>query len=146
MSLALLGTASTSFGQTIEKRLDDAIAEITILKRVIAEQDRRISDLEKAILSLQSSAVPGREQTGALEKSSGPQSSKPAWHNNAVWERVEDGMSESQVVALLGKPTSVESGVIRTLFFRGEVPGSGFVSGNVQLFNDRVLLVNKPVF
>jgi len=57
-------------------------------------------------------------------------------------------MSESQVVAILGPATSVKRvSDLRTLLYRGEVPGSGTVSGNVELGGeDRVYLVNKPVF
>ena len=55
--------------------------------------------------------------------------------------------SESQVVGILGKSTSVENvGPFRTLFYRGNVPGSGSVSGNIKLTDDRVWQINKPVF
>jgi hypothetical protein len=57
-------------------------------------------------------------------------------------------MSESQVISILGPPTNVDRtiGSMPILFYKGEVPGSGFVSGNVKLSEDRVYLVNKPVF
>ena len=49
--------------------------------------------------------------------------------------------------AVLGSPTSVESlAGLRALYYRGEVDGSGVVSGNVKLSEDRVYLVSKPIF
>lgn len=57
-------------------------------------------------------------------------------------------MSEAQVMSILGRPTSVEAmgGIFKTLFYRGEVAGSGSVSGNIKLQDDRVWQVNTPVF
>ena len=69
------------------------------------------------------------------------------WKNPSSWNGVSNGMSERQVISILGKPTSAENvGSFRTLFYRGDVAGSGFVSGNVKLDEDRVWIVNKPVF
>ena len=147
--LTVLGAVSASFGQTIEQRLDDAIAEITVLKRVLVEQDRRITKLEKEISAAkQFSVVPIQKQPGVSGKPSEPQTTGALWHDPANWERVIEGMSKSQVIAILGKPTSTENlgGGHLTLFYRGEVPGSGSVSGNVKLYEDRVSFVNKPVF
>jgi hypothetical protein len=53
LALALLAFYVPSFGQTSDKQLATALAEITLLKQVIAEQDRRITDLEKALRTLQ---------------------------------------------------------------------------------------------
>lgn len=72
--------------------------------------------------------------------------SPPEWHTPSNWDRIKNGMSEKQVISILGRPTSTKNILYRTLFYRGEVTGSGFVSGNVELWNDRVWKVNKPVF
>ena len=80
-----------------------------------------------------------------------PSSSSPPWHNPDAWKRVKSGMSKSQVVSILGSPTSsksIGSGVdaMMKLYYRGEVPGSGFVSGNVSIHDDRVYGIDAPVF
>ncbi len=148
IGLVLIVTPSTSFAQALEQRLNDAFAEITMLKRVIAEQNRRISELEEAIRLIQSSAVPAQEQETTLEKPSITQRLKPGWHSQAAWEGIKRGMSESQVVAILGKPTSIDDigGGYRKLFYRGEVASSGFVSGNISFSDDQVYSISKPVF
>jgi hypothetical protein len=70
----------------------------------------------------------------------------PPWMDRSNWSCVQKGMSERQVLSILGKPTSIKPGVYRKLFYRGEVDGSGFVSGNIWLADDRVQIVNIPVF
>lgn len=50
--LAVLFIVSPAFGQRDESPLADALAEIKLLKRVVAEQDRRLAELEKAIAAL----------------------------------------------------------------------------------------------
>jgi hypothetical protein len=68
------------------------------------------------------------------------------WHHPANWKRVEKGMSQFQVVSLLGHSTSVEDiSSFRKLFYRGEVNGNS-VSGNIKLESDRVWQINIPVF
>lgn len=49
----LLATSNASFSQSNDQRVADATAEIALLKRVVAEQDRRITELEKAVTALQ---------------------------------------------------------------------------------------------
>jgi hypothetical protein len=148
-SIAQFATPFAAFGQTSERRLEEALAEIALLKRVVAEQDKRIGELEKLVKMLQSiqqgkpGPVTGREENTQV----GVQALATPWKSPSVWERVKNGMSQEQVVALLGRPTSVENaGSFRTLFYRGDVVGSGFVSGNIKLDDDRVWQVNKPVF
>src|SRR5439155_23605039 len=53
LALGLLAFHVPSFGQTSDKQLATALAEIALLKQVIAEQDRRITNLEKALRTLQ---------------------------------------------------------------------------------------------
>ena len=85
-----------------------------------------------------------------VRQSDSPQSSPQPWKTPSNWETVQLGMSERQVMSILGKPTSAsDSGLgSKTLYYRGEIPGYGFVSGNIQLnlIEDRVWQVNKPVF
>ena len=112
--------------------------EITALKQIVAMQDRRIAQLESA---LKFRAQIEQPPTIALA------SNEPAWKRPDSWVKVRSGMSRAQVVAILGVPTSARGGTdYSTLFFQGEVRGSGQVTGTVQLADDRVYLVNTPVF
>jgi len=141
-TVAILWFVPHSFGQPADRRIDDAIAEITLLKRALAEQDRRITDLENTVRALQGS----RAQNPALAAPTSP-TPTGAWKSASAWARVKEGMSHAQVVAILGRPTSVKSlSPFETLFYQGDVPGSGSVTGTVELNNDRVWQINTPVF
>ena len=129
-------------GQATDRRIDDALAEITLLKRALAEQDRRITELERTVKMLQGA------QDQPPRRAMPIPSTAAAWKSPSAWTRVKDGMSRAQVEAILGRPTSVEDipGGYQTLFYRGEVSGSGSVTGTVKLNDDRVWQVNAPVF
>ncbi len=147
LSLGVLAAAGASFGQTVEQRLNDTMNEITILKRVIAEQDRRISQLEKAVEALRLAPAPTKEQAAAAEPAP-PKNAKALWQNPAAWEKIKEGMTESEVVALLGKPTSVENeATYRVLTYETKKSmGAGSLSGKVKLLDGRVWLVESPIF
>jgi hypothetical protein len=166
----LLTVSPSAFGQTDQRRLEDAFAEITLLKRALAEQDRRITDLQNALKMLQSEQEQDHQVLDLQnavkmlqdEQNQAPQpvpdpippvrkSKKappdPAWHNPSAWTTVKKGMSRAQVEAILGHPTSVDTAIsFQTLFYQGLVPGSGSVTGTVKLDEDRVWQVNTPVF
>jgi hypothetical protein len=148
LGLLFLTVLSPTFGQQSDRRIEDALAEITLLKRVVAEQDRRIATLERArdtsglgaVADPQSSGVPGR-MAGTQATTSTP------WKTPSVWNLVKKGMSRAQVLAILGRSTSVDTAFnYQTMFYRGEVSGSASVTGTVELVDDRVWRVSVPVF
>ena len=126
--------------------------EISLLKRLIKEQDRRIGDLEKTVKSLQTASNPtapipvndkptARELAKTIIKPAAP------WQNPLGWTQIREGLSRAQVEEILGKPTSVESVLdYQTLLYRGDVPGSGTVAGTVKLTDDRVSGMTPPNF
>ena len=148
--LCLLAVGSGQVqAQQSAARLDAVVNDLATMRRAMAEQEKRLSVLEQAIKELRQESRPGTPgaDLGRPRPSTSAQSRAP-WQVPANWDRVQVGMSESQVVAILGPATSVKRvSDLRTLLYRGEVPGSGTVSGNVELGGeDRVYLVNKPVF
>jgi len=147
LGLMLLSVLSPSFGQQSDRRIEDALAEITLLKRVVAEQDRRIATLEKALDTSRLGSVSDPQGSGAPGRMAWAQATTSApWKTRSVWSGIKEGMSRAQVVAILGQPTSVDGSNYQTLFYRGEVSGSSSVTGTVKLYDDRVWQVNVPVF
>jgi hypothetical protein len=67
---------------------------------------------------------------------------------HAAWANIQEGMSEAKVIAILGKPTSVENEAsLRTLIYETKKSlGAGSLSGKVKLLDGRVWLVEIPVF
>jgi len=148
LGLLWLATAPLSLSQTRDRRLDDALAEITLLKRMVREQDRRIADLEKAVKSAPAALAANPEKPAGEERAK-PIVKPPAarWQNPLAWSLIREGMSRAQVEELLGKPTTVESVIdYQTLVYKGDVPGAGTLSGTIKLTDDRVAQANPPAF
>jgi len=119
--------------------------DVAELKRVVRTQDQRISDLEREI-SRSTSKTPDRDAPRAAERSS--QSANAVWLNLKNWERVKAGMTEKQVLDVLGYPTSSRSSDNsggKILFYTQPVGNTGFLSGTVELGNDHVKTVQKPI-
>jgi len=116
--------------------------EIISLKQAINELNTRIEKLEKIFNNIEIS-----ESKTSQSYSSVSHKNQLPWHNKKNWEKIRDGMSESQVISILGEPTSKKDvGSYKTIFYQGEVSGSGFVSGNIKFDEDRVWGINIPVF
>jgi hypothetical protein len=64
--LACLGASCGLSGQTPDTRLDDAIKEIAQLKRIAADQDRRIAALENTVRSQQRAILAAARPAPAL--------------------------------------------------------------------------------
>jgi len=153
--LGLIGMAisppcfgQTSSSQSRDRRLEAAETDISLLKRLVKEQDRRIAELEKNAKSLQTAESATNEKPAAHELAK--TAIKPAaarWQNPLAWAQIREGMSRAQVEEILGKPASVESVIdSQTLTYKGDVPGSGAVAGVVKLTDDRVSEISPPNF
>ena len=152
--LGLMGLAISPpcFGQASsvpsrDRRLEATETDVSLLKRLVKEQDRRIAELEKIIKSLQTptTVIPEKPTAHELAKTI----IKPAlqWHNPLAWAQIREGLSRAQVEEILGKPTSVEAVIdYQTLLYKGDIPGSGTVSGMVKLTDDRVSEIRPPSF
>jgi hypothetical protein len=138
----------TSSNQSRDRRLEATETDITLLKRLVKEQDRRIAELEKTLKSLQTAA------TANAQKPIPPEPAKALvkppmarWLNPLAWDQIREGLSRAQVEEILGKPTSVEAVIdYQTLLYKGDVPGVGTVSGSVKLTDDRVSEISPPDF
>lgn len=136
--------------QSRDHRLDEALTDITLLKRLVREQDRRIGELEKTLRTLQATGVAERPVLPVAPEAKAKVPPKPLaapWHNPQAWARVQEGMSRSQVEDILGKPTSVDAVIdYQTLNYKGETSAAGVVTGSVKLTDDRVTAVSPPEF
>jgi hypothetical protein len=121
-------------GQTPDSRLDDAVKEIALLKRMAADQDRRLASLETTV----------RTQQRAILALARP-APVPAisWRTLEGWAAVKVGMSRAQVVEILGEPKSTDVVIDRqTLFYKdGTTP-----IGQVVITDDRVSEVVSSKF
>jgi hypothetical protein len=69
----------------------------------------------------------------------------PAWVDAAKWQRILPGMSELEVLGVLGPPTSMrmQQGA-RVLLYAMEIGASGFLGGSVTLRDRSVSAVQVP--
>jgi hypothetical protein len=152
--LGLIGLAISPpcFGQASsnpsrDRRLEATEMEIGLLKRLAKEQDRRILELERAVKSLQTAITASGEKPAAHELAKTVIRPATAWQNPLAWAQIRAGLSRAQVEEILGKPTSADSVIdYQTLFYKGDVPGSGTVSGVIKLTDDRVSEISPPAF
>jgi outer membrane protein assembly factor BamE (lipoprotein component of BamABCDE complex) len=123
------------------------MADITLLKRLVKEQDRRIADLEKTIKALQAAPPPDPPKP-AVEERVKPIIPPPArWLNPLAWGQLRVGLSRVQVEEILGPPTSVESVIdYQTLIYKGDIAGRGTVTATIKLTDDRVSQITPPDF
>ena len=140
--------------QTSEQ-VDSLISMIRELQQLVAEQALRISSLEEALRTMQrpspASSLDQRptppEITGGAVQTNA--SGQPGWHIPENWDRIRTGMTYEEVVAILGPPTNIRGGYsLRTLQYHGEVPGSGFLRGDVGVYGDAntVFRIKHPDF
>lgn len=120
-------------------RLQQLESEVTRLRREVEEQARRIDQLERS----------AREATLSQSTPGQPRRSddSPAWLVTTNWDRIRPGMKELDVIALLGRPTSVRidaAGKVHTFLYALELGPKAFLSGNVRLDDSGVVDVAKP--
>jgi hypothetical protein len=132
-------------------RISRLETEIQQLRAQLDEQNRRIQRLE-AELERRAGVSQPRSELEPSPRADGRQANTPVpsgpqpWHTAPAWERIHPGMSEAEVVAVLGAPTVAESvGVLKSLFYRG-LAGRAELSGHVNLKEGRVVAVSKPAF
>jgi len=152
LGLIALAISPPCFGQASsaqnrDHRLEAAEADVNLLKRLVKEQDRRIAELEKTVKSLQSLLTVRNQKPTAHELDKTIFKPAAGWQNPLAWTQIRKGLSRAQVEEILGTPTSGESVIdYQTLFYRGEVPGSGAVAGVIKLTDDRVSEISPPAF
>jgi len=135
-----------SFAQSRDRRLEDAISDIRLLKRVVDEQNRRITELEKTVKELQASAAAAAQGPAEPARIGKPIAPIP-WHVPNNWMQVKRGMSRSDVENILGPPTSVDSVIdSQTLVYRDTSSPTGVLQGTIKLVDDRVTAVDPPEF
>lgn len=147
LGLVWLTIAPFCLSQTRNRRLEDALVDVALLKRVVKEQERRIADLEKTVKTFQVATVANPETpTGGERSKTAAKLPAARWHNPLAWSQIREGMSRAQVEDILGKPTSVDAVMDhQTLVYKGDF-GPDVLSGTIKLTDDRLTQINVPEF
>ena len=115
------------------------------------EQDVRNLEREVQTLTRQLDEL-RQQQSRAGDRSSSPRASgapaaasSTAWLEATRWDRVRKGMSELEVIDVLGPPSSMrQDGDTRVLLYAMEIGASGFLGGSVEFRDRAVTAINKP--
>lgn len=140
VAVGLLSSTQTPVltAQTRDSRLDKLAMDTAELKRTVADQDHRIAELEKTVKMLQAAAAPVPSPIP---------NPTPAWTKASSWTLIKPGMSEAQVVEILGPPTTEQSAIDkRTLYYQPDPHSTSTLSGSVTLTDDRVIATAPPAF
>lgn len=140
LTMALfLGVTSITAWADDSARIRQLEDDVKILKQSIVKQGNRINTLERQLSKTISPSNYNNKLPTEGDTSGG-------WHNLTNWQRITHGMSERQVISILGQSTSF-TGLLpnRTIYYRGKVNGS-FVTGNIDFEDDRVMRVHIPSF
>lgn len=122
-----------------DSRVRQVEIDLARLQREVASQQRRIDQLEREIRT----SGHGRTASGSPRAAD----SSPAWLVVANWDRVRNGMKALEVIAILGRPTSVREdadGGQQTFFYAMELGPSSVLTGNVRFGEEGVAEVRKP--
>lgn len=117
------------------------------LEQDMRNVERQVQELSRQLNDLQQRA----SRAGARQGTPPPPGSAPApsteWLSAEAWKRVRPGMTELEVIELLGPPTSMRGGAdsgTRQLLYAMEIGSSGFLGGSVELKDRRVVDVQVP--
>jgi hypothetical protein len=113
--------------------------DVETLKQRVQELSRQVEDLKEQLT--RANAQPGKNpRPGAATTAS------TTWVDAGNWKRVRAGMSELDVIGILGIPTSMRTdNTARVLLYATEIGSSGFLSGSVTVRDGQVTEVAQPV-
>jgi hypothetical protein len=146
ISLGILVIAATTLAAPLpafaqdELRVRQLENEVSRLQREIDAQNQRIERLESGA-RISGASPPATVVTPRAADSS------PAWLVSGNWDKVRTGMKELDVIALLGRPTSVhtdDANRTHTMFYALELGPNTFLTGNVRFGEAGVSEINKP--
>ncbi len=138
--LVSTGLIQPALGAPIDEfRLSDIEQKIRDLEMLTREQARQLSQL-------QSRNAGGRNTPAPLPRNT-TSNAELRWVNAASWNRIKPGMSELQVVELLGAPTQMriaDDNQSRQLLYAMEIGRSGYLSGRVTFSKGMVTAIELP--
>jgi hypothetical protein len=137
--IATLAVPLPAFAQD-DLRVRQLENEVMRLQREIDAQNMRIERLESSARTPGSVSLPPTTSSRAADSS-------PAWLVGTNWDKLRTGMKELDVIALLGRPSSVrtdDSAKTHTLFYAMELGPNQFLTGNVRFGDAGVAEINRP--
>jgi hypothetical protein len=119
--------------------------KVAQLEQEVRYLQRELSRLSQELETLRAQ-LPRPAVSPAQAAPPRPQTTSSLWLDVARWHRVKTGMSELQVIEILGAPTSMRGELpARELLYAMEIGGAGFLGGSVTLRDRMVVSVKIPI-
>ena len=143
MKIALLvctALFATSASAAEDFRVMKLEQDMRNLERQVQSLQREISGLQQQLRRVD----PTQDLRTRDESTTGD--SEQRWLNAGAWARIREGMSELQVIEILGKPTALRPDARnrRALLYTLEIGTTGFLTGSISFENGAVVEVDKP--
>ncbi len=138
LPLLFLGLGFPAFGASPvdSGRISFLEQEVRNLQRQILVLNRQVDELRMRPDRI----APAEKPAGGrvIEDSS-------QWLDAAKWRQLRNGMSELEVIGMLGPPTSMrEENGARVLYYALEIGASGYLGGSVTMRDRTVVEVRQP--
>jgi hypothetical protein len=125
---------------------DDDTYRLMKVEQDVRNLERQVQTLTRELDQVRQQQSRAGDRIPSARSSSAPAgASSTAWLEATRWERIRAGMSELEVIGVLGAPTSMrQDGDTRVLLYAMEIGASGFLGGSVEFRDRAVTAVNKP--
>lgn len=128
----------TAASATDEQKIIRLEQDVRKLERIVQDQARQIEDLRRQLGNPSAPSLPNDTRHNAEPSTK--------WLDAASWERIRRGMSELEVLRVLGPPTQTRPGDAGgyVLLYAMAIGNSGFLAGNVTIEDRKVVDVEPP--
>jgi len=150
VSVASLGfvlatlTGAPAYSQVVDDlRVRQLENEVRRLQSQLDAQSRRLDALERG----QRETATARPSSSLPSVPTRREDESPGWLISTNWDKVRPGMRELDVIALLGRPTTVRIDPDRKgrlLMYAMELGPNAILAGNVRFTDAGVVEVNRP--
>lgn len=116
------------------------------LEQDVRNLEARVQDLAREVVDLKERVARPGAPPAAVARPSPAAKASARWLDPANWDRLHAGMSELDVIGVLGLPTSMrarDGG--RVLLYATEIGSAGFLSGSVTVRDGAVTEIARPV-
>lgn len=137
------------------------VCSLLLLSSVEAAEDYRVMQLEQQMRTLEREVQDLRRQVFDLQQQSrrtdpsmpplpaqheSDTNTATAWLKIGAWQRLRTGMSELEVIEILGKPTALrpDANDRRALVYTLEIGTTSFLTGSVSFDAGKVVEIQKP--
>ena len=116
------------------------------LEQDVRTLEREVQTLERLVGELQQRA---RRADPTHEIGTAPtptQDTEQKWLQASAWNRIKPGMSELEVIEILGKPTALrpDQSDRRALLYTLEIGATSFLTGSIAFENGKAVDVQTP--